>query len=77
MGFALIASGQQPLAVVVLVLLLMPPVIMPGRMMIDMSIIMLVVVVPPMIGAGADEVGDDRVHLAGAMIAGPPSCTDC
>ncbi|MCA1510456.1 hypothetical protein [Bradyrhizobium sp. NBAIM01] len=62
-----------------LVLLMMLPVIMQGPMMIDMSIsgsgIMLFIMVPPMIGASADDVGDDRggrrhVDHAGTMIVG-------
>ncbi|MDF0584753.1 hypothetical protein [Bradyrhizobium yuanmingense] len=48
----------------VLVLLKMLPVTMSAPMMIDMSIssggVMLFMMVPPMIGAGADDVGDDR-----------------
>ncbi|MGY8710524.1 hypothetical protein RAD16_32715 [Bradyrhizobium sp. 18BD] len=53
-------DAETILPKVVLVL----PVIMFGSMMIDMSIsssgIMLIAMVPPMIGACADDVGDDR-----------------
>lgn len=55
-----IGDVETILPKVVLVL----PVIMFGSMMIDMSIsssgIMLIETVPPMIGACADDVGDDR-----------------